>query len=177
MSATKEAMVAMEHAHGKDLDVSIFCMDVRAFGKEFDAYVDRARDEAGVKYIRAIPSRVVEMPGSKNPRIRYFDESGVEQQQEYDLVVLSVGLQVPQSVRDMAGRLGLGPEPVRLRRHRSPCPDGHQHARSLRGRRFPGAQGHPRVGGPGLGRGRLRDGAAGSGPRLAGHPQGVSLGA
>ncbi len=107
MSATKEAMVALEHAHGKDLDVSIFCMDVRAFGKEFDAYVNRARDEHGVKYIRAIPSRVVEMPGSKNPRIRYFDEAGVEQQPEFDLVVLSVGMQVPESVRETAGRLGL----------------------------------------------------------------------
>ena len=107
MSATKEAMVALEHAHGKQLDVSIFCMDVRAFGKEFDSYVNRARDEHGVKYIRAIPSRVVEMPGTKNPRVRYFDDAGVEQQQEYDLVVLSVGLQVPQSVRETAGRLGL----------------------------------------------------------------------
>ena len=107
MSATKEAMVALEHAHGKQLDVSIFCMDVRAFGKEFDSYVNRARDEQGVKYIRAIPSRVVEMPGTKNPRVRYFDQDGVEQQQEFDLVVLSVGLQVPQSVRETAGRLGL----------------------------------------------------------------------
>ena len=107
MSATKEAMVAMEHAHGKNLDVSIFCMDVRAFGKEFDSYVNRARDENGVKYIRAIPSRVVEMPGSKNPQVRYFDETGTEQQQEFDLVVLSVGMQVPQSVRETAGKLGL----------------------------------------------------------------------
>ncbi len=107
MSATKEAMVALEHAHGKELDVSIFCMDVRAFGKEFDGYVNRARDEHGVKYIRAIPSRVVEMPGTKNPRVRYFDQAGIEQQQEFDLVVLSVGMQVPDSVRQTAGRLGL----------------------------------------------------------------------
>jgi heterodisulfide reductase subunit A-like polyferredoxin len=107
MSATKEAMVALEHAHGRELDVSIFCMDVRAFGKEFDSYVNRARDENGVKYIRAIPSRIVEMPGSKNPRVRYFDDKGTEQQQEFDLVVLSVGLQVPQSVRETAGHLGL----------------------------------------------------------------------
>jgi heterodisulfide reductase subunit A-like polyferredoxin len=108
MSATKEAMVAMEHAHGKHpLDVSIFCMDVRAFGKEFDGYVNRARDEHGVKYVRAIPSRVVEMPGTKNPRVRYFDQSGAEQQEEYDLLVLGVGMQVPAGVRDMAGRLGL----------------------------------------------------------------------
>jgi heterodisulfide reductase subunit A-like polyferredoxin len=108
MSATKEAMVALEHAHGKnDLDATIFCMDVRAFGKEFDSYVNRARDEHGVKYIRAIPSRVVEMPGSKNPRVRYFDQTGAEQQQEFDLVVLSVGLRVPESVRETAGKLGL----------------------------------------------------------------------
>ena len=107
MSATKEAMVALEHAHGQQLDVSIFCMDVRAFGKEFDSYVNRARDEHGVKYIRAIPSRVVEMPGTKTPRVRYFDQEGVEQHQEFDLVVLSVGLRVPASVREMAGRLGL----------------------------------------------------------------------
>ena len=107
MSATKEAMVALEHAHGQKLDVSIFCMDVRAFGKEFDNYVNRARDENGVKFIRAIPSRVVETPGTKTPRVRYFDQAGVEQQEEFDLVVLSVGLRVPPSVREMAGRLGL----------------------------------------------------------------------
>ena len=108
MSATKEAMVALEHAHGQhDLDVSIFCMDVRAFGKEFDNYVNRARDENGVKYIRAIPSRIVEMPGSKNPRVRYFDQAGAEQQQEFDMVVLSVGMQVPKSVRETAAALGV----------------------------------------------------------------------
>ena len=106
MSATKEAMVALEHAHGQKLDVSIFCMDVRAFGKEFDSYVNRARDEHGVKYIRAIPSRVVEMPGTKNPRVRYFDQAGAEQQQEFDLVVLSVGLRVPASLKEMAGGWG-----------------------------------------------------------------------
>jgi heterodisulfide reductase subunit A-like polyferredoxin len=107
MSATKEAMVALEHAHGKQLEISVFCMDVRAFGKEFDNYVNRARDEHGVKYIRAIPSRVVETPGTKTPRVRYFDPAGVEQQQEFDLVVLSVGMRVPTELRQMAGRIGL----------------------------------------------------------------------
>jgi heterodisulfide reductase subunit A-like polyferredoxin len=105
MSATKEAMVALEHVQG--LDVSIFCMDVRAFGKEFDGYVNRARDEHGVKYIRAMPSRVVEMPGSKNARVRFFDDKGDEQQEEYDLVVLSVGLRPSASVKDTAAKLGL----------------------------------------------------------------------
>ena len=106
MSATKEAMVALEHVQG--LDISIFCMDVRAFGKEFDGYVNRARDEHGVKYIRAMPSRVVEMPGSKNARVRFFDDKGEENQEEFDLVVLSVGLRPSASVKDTAAKLGLG---------------------------------------------------------------------
>jgi heterodisulfide reductase subunit A-like polyferredoxin len=105
MSATKEAMIALEHVQG--LDISIFCMDVRAFGKEFDGYVNRARDEHGVKYIRAMPSRVVEMPGTKNARVRFFDEKGEEHQDEYDLVVLSVGLRPSASVKETAAKLGL----------------------------------------------------------------------
>jgi heterodisulfide reductase subunit A-like polyferredoxin len=105
MSATKEAMVALEHAPGAE--VSIFCMDIRAFGKEFDNYVNRARDEHKVKYIRAMPSRLVEIPGTKNLRVRYFDEQGEEQQKEFDLVVLSVGLRPSAGIRDMAQRLGL----------------------------------------------------------------------
>ena len=107
MSATKEAMVALEHAHGRKLEISIFCMDVRAFGKEFDSYVNRARDEHGVKFIRAIPSRIVEMPGSRTPRIRYFDQDGAEQQQDFDLVVLSVGLRPSAGVKEMAAQLGV----------------------------------------------------------------------
>ena len=105
MSATKEAMVALEHEPG--LSISIFCMDIRAFGKEFDNYVTRARNEHGVKFIRAMPSRVVEMPGTRNARIRYFDESGKQEQQEFDLVVLSVGMRPSSSVKDLASRLGL----------------------------------------------------------------------
>jgi len=105
MAAAKEAMVAIEHVPG--LDVSVFCMDVRAFGKEFDQYVNRARDEQKVKFIRAIPSRLVEMPDTHNLRIRYFDDNGEEQKPEFDLVVLSAGLRPNAGVKELAGRLGL----------------------------------------------------------------------
>ena len=105
MSAAKEAMCAIEHI--PEADVSIFCMDIRAFGKEFDRYVDRARDEHNVEFIRAIPSRIVEMPDSKKLRIRFFDADGAEQFRQFDMVVLSVGLRPSASVCEMAGRLGL----------------------------------------------------------------------
>jgi heterodisulfide reductase subunit A-like polyferredoxin len=105
MSATKEAMVALEHVAG--LEISIFCMDVRAFGKEFDNYVLRAEHEHGVKYIRSMPSRVVEMPDTKNLRVRTFAVDGTESREEFDLVVLSVGMRPSQWVKETAKRLGL----------------------------------------------------------------------
>jgi len=104
-AAAKEAMVALEHAG--NAKISVFCMDIRAFGKEFDQYVDRARDEHGVEFVRAIPSRVVQMPGSRNGRVRTFDTDGTERLREFDLVVLSVGLRPSASVVEMASALGV----------------------------------------------------------------------
>lgn len=105
MSATKEAVVAMDHVDG--LEATIFCMDVRAFGKEFDGYVERAKADHGIRYLRAMPSRVVELPGSKNPQVRYISDDGKERYEEFDLVVLSVGLRPNAGVNALATRLGI----------------------------------------------------------------------
>ncbi len=87
------------------------------------------------------------------------------------------GCRCPQSVREMAATAGPGPQRVRLRPDRPAGPPGHLPARPLRGRRVPGAQGHPRVGGPGLGGRRLRHGPAGPGPRHHDPAARVPLGA
>ena len=104
MAAAKEAIVASEHRQDDPLDISIFCSDVRAAGKEFDSYIHRAGDEYGVKFIRAGAFRVAELPGS-NLQLSYIDPSAGERQQEFDLVVLSVGIQVSSEAKEMAGRL------------------------------------------------------------------------
>jgi heterodisulfide reductase subunit A len=90
MYAIKEAIIAGEHTAG--LKPSIFFMDVRAFGKEFEYYRERAEKEYGVKMYRG--SRVAsveEDPKTKNLFLRYSigDETNTE---EFDLVVLSVGM-------------------------------------------------------------------------------------
>jgi heterodisulfide reductase subunit A-like polyferredoxin len=107
MSSVKEAMAAFENRKALDLNVSIFCNDVRAIGREFDSYVRRARDQYGVKFIRAIPSGVSEIPGSKNLILSYTDRSGVERCREFDLVVLSAGMRVSAEVKRMASKLGI----------------------------------------------------------------------
>ncbi|NOZ76425.1 MAG: CoB--CoM heterodisulfide reductase iron-sulfur subunit A family protein, partial [Euryarchaeota archaeon] len=65
MASTKEAIIAAEHTPG--LESTIFYMDLRAFGKGFQEYVNKARDRYGVRYIRSRPSMVLENPENKNP--------------------------------------------------------------------------------------------------------------
>jgi heterodisulfide reductase subunit A len=104
MYATKEAIIAKEHE--KDLDCEIFYMDLRAFGKGFDAYYERAK-ELGVKYTRCRPSSVEQIEETKNLRISCVDESGRFFTREFDLVVLSSGLRPPRDVLEIAEKCGV----------------------------------------------------------------------
>ncbi|MFO7677878.1 MAG: FAD-dependent oxidoreductase [Thermoplasmatota archaeon] len=91
MYATKEAVIAKEHQPG--VDTHIYFMDMRSFGKDFEKYYDRAKDEHGVIYRRCRIPRVEQDRKTKNLTIRYVDEKGILQNEIYDMVVLSVGLQ------------------------------------------------------------------------------------
>jgi heterodisulfide reductase subunit A2 len=105
MYAIKEAIIAKEHAKG-GLDTAIFFMDMRTYGKDFERYYDRARDEIGVRFIRSrIHSVEPAAPGSDSLVLVYADESGEIQSEGFDLVVLSVGLEIPADLRELADRL------------------------------------------------------------------------
>ncbi len=109
MYATKEAIIAREH--DTNIQPTIFYMDIRAFGKGFDAYVDRAEAEQGVRYVRCMVSAVKEIPGSRSLRISFatFTPEGRPEihEEEFDLVVLSVGLKPTPEARETATRLGV----------------------------------------------------------------------
>ena len=111
MYATKEAIIAKEHDFR--VEPTIFYIDIRSFGKGFEPYIDRAKNEHGVRYIRCMVSSVKEVPGSRNLRLTYVTYEGVNgshpviREEEFDLVVLSVGLQPSRETRAMAERLGL----------------------------------------------------------------------
>jgi heterodisulfide reductase subunit A-like polyferredoxin len=105
MMATKQAMVAGDHVDG--LDATIFYMDIRAFGKDFDQYYERAKAQKNIHYIKSIPSRAIQVPGSKDLRLNFLGENGQIQQNDFDLVVLSVGMEPPASMADIASRLDI----------------------------------------------------------------------
>ena len=105
MYATKEAVVASEHIEG--VQSTIFYLDMRSYGKDFDRYVQRAKDHYGVRYIRSFVPEIQEVPGSRNLKTMFEDEEGELREEEFDLVVLSVGLTVSREARNLAERLGI----------------------------------------------------------------------
>jgi heterodisulfide reductase subunit A-like polyferredoxin len=106
MYAVKEAMIAKEHIHG-DLDAVIFYMDMRTFGKDYEKYFLRARDQEGIRFVRSRVHSVVEIPETGDIAVTYADESGKIQEEIFSMLVLSVGLTIPDSAVALAERLGV----------------------------------------------------------------------
>ncbi|MDR3557446.1 MAG: FAD-dependent oxidoreductase [Syntrophobacteraceae bacterium] len=109
MYATKQAMITKEHE--ADIDTTIFYIDIRAQGKGFDRFYERAKNETGVRYVRSMISRIVPVVETGGLLIDYCDENEVMREEEFDMVVLSVGLCAHPSTVGLARRLGVDLDP------------------------------------------------------------------
>ncbi len=104
--AIKEAMVAKDHKKGA-LDTALFYIDVRTSGKDFERYYNRAKDKEGVRFIKSKIVNIAEINGSGNLLIRYTDEGGRRVEEDFDMVVLSVGFSSPKRLEELAQRIGI----------------------------------------------------------------------
>jgi len=105
MYANKQAVIAKEHSD-RELDTAIFFMDLRTFGKDFDKYAIRAREDHGVRHIRSRIHSVLPS-GDDCLRIVYASEAGKSVEEVFDLVILSVGLAPNPDAVALAQRLGV----------------------------------------------------------------------
>jgi heterodisulfide reductase subunit A len=105
MYAMKQVILSKEHI--PPLEVVILHNDVRAFGKGFERYYERAKGLDGVRFEWAKPSVVGEDPETHAVILRYRLDGTQVQEETFDLVVLSVGLSSPPSNRALADRLGI----------------------------------------------------------------------
>jgi len=105
MYAIKEAIIAKEHS-SNNLDCAIFYMDIRAYGKDFERYYNRSVEE-GVRFIRSRIPTVEEIPGTEDLEVTYTDESGKVIDEQFDLIVLSVGMEISKETTALANRLGV----------------------------------------------------------------------
>jgi len=110
MYAIKEAVIAKEHL--KDVDVAVFFMDMRAFGKDFDKYYERAKNEYGVRFERARVSDVYSTNGDGQLTVKYAPADGCIAEDNFDMVVLSVGMEPADKQRRLASKLGIRLDPT-----------------------------------------------------------------
>lgn len=105
MYANKQAVIAKEHSD-TELDTAIFFMDMRTYGKDFDKYAERAREDHGVRHVR---SRIHSIFPAEDDRLRivYATESGNNIDEQFDMVVLSIGLSPNPDAVSLANRLGV----------------------------------------------------------------------
>jgi heterodisulfide reductase subunit A len=99
--------VILTKEHDADAECTIFHNDVRSFGKDFERFYQRAESLPGVRFIRSYVTIQKEIPGSKNVVIRYFTPDGEVKEEEFDMVVLSVGMTPPLGVKDIAQQYGI----------------------------------------------------------------------
>ena len=105
MYATKQAMIAKDRS--PDLGITFFYMDIRPMGKDYERYYERAKAEYGIEYKRCAISSIKELQQTKNLLITYVKEDGAFEENEFDAVILSVGFTPPQTIKDLAKRMGL----------------------------------------------------------------------
>ncbi len=100
MYTCKEAVIAKEHQH--QVNPTIFTMDIRSYGKDFDKYIERAKDEYGVRYVRRRVAFIEEDPETKNLLLYYEGTDGQLVEEEFNMVVLAVGLNPPRLSKELA---------------------------------------------------------------------------
>jgi heterodisulfide reductase subunit A-like polyferredoxin len=118
MYAAKQAYMILEQ--DPDAEIRIFMMDMRAFSKNYESYYQRAKERKGIEYTRCRISSLKENPHNKNLIVRYSEraavpagQDGIEaagasiQEEEFDVVVLSVGMEVAPDVRALGKKLNI----------------------------------------------------------------------
>jgi heterodisulfide reductase subunit A len=104
MYAIKEASLAQEHSH-EPLEVAVFYMDMRTFGKDFEKYFEKAKAK-GIRFVRSRIHTVDPMEDG-GLRVRYLTEDGGLVVEEFDMLVLSHGLEISNETVELAKRLGV----------------------------------------------------------------------
>ncbi|MEJ5329789.1 MAG: FAD-dependent oxidoreductase [Desulfobaccales bacterium] len=104
MFAVKQAIIAKEH--DRELQPTLFYIDLRAQGKGFDNYCAWA-EQVGVRFVRSHISRITEEPRTHDLEITFLDESGELKEEVFDLAVLATGFDIPAEVRQLAETAGI----------------------------------------------------------------------
>jgi len=105
MNTVKSTLMLKDH--DPDLDVKVFYIDMRAFGKGFEDLFRRSKG-MGVRYIRGLPGSVQEDPKSKD-LILTVENTATSKLEKHraEMVVLAVGVKPPKEMKVIQEMLAL----------------------------------------------------------------------
>ena len=102
-----QKQVILTKDHDAEAECTIFHNDIRSYGKDFETYYQRTAELPGIRFIRSYASVVREIPETKNVVVRYATSDEGVKEEEFDMVVLSVGLNPPADYEDLAEKFGI----------------------------------------------------------------------
>jgi heterodisulfide reductase subunit A len=102
-----QKQVILTKDHDPEAECTIFHNDIRSYGKDFEPFYQRTEQLPGIRFIRSYVSIGKEIPESKNVTIRYDTAEDGVKEEEFDLVVLSIGLNPPADSGDLADKFGI----------------------------------------------------------------------
>jgi len=102
-----QKQVILTKDHDSEADCTIFHNDIRSYGKDFERFRERTENLPGVRFIRSYVSIVKEDPVTKNVTIRYSTPDDGVKEEEFDMVVLSVGLNPPVEAKSLAAKFDI----------------------------------------------------------------------
>jgi heterodisulfide reductase subunit A len=105
--AYNQKQVILTKEHNAGAECTVFHNDVRAYGKDFERFYQRAAELPGVRFIRSYVSITREDPVTKNVTIRYSTPDEGVKEEDFEMVVLSVGLNPPAESVAMASKFGI----------------------------------------------------------------------
>ena len=112
MYAIKEAVIAGEHV-GAPYQGTIFYMDIRTSGKDFEKYYNRAKDK-GIRFIRSRVHSIIEKDAAGTLTLTYVTEAGRNINEDFDMVVLSVGMEPNATAVRTAQKIGVELTPFKF---------------------------------------------------------------
>ncbi len=104
MFTIKQSIIAKEHIKG--LEPTVFYMDIRAFGKDFDKYYEKAKNQYGVDFIRSKVSEISELPDG-SLKLKYTLENGEILYKNFDMVILGIGLEPRKNILKLAENIDI----------------------------------------------------------------------
>ena len=119
--------VALAKEIEPDLEVTVYHMDLRAFGKGFEAYLEGVQALPGVTYRRAMPSSVHQRPADRGAGGDLRRRRRQPGEEAFDLLVLAIGFAPPAGMQALARSLG-----VELNEYGFAVTDGYRPARTGR---------------------------------------------